>query len=460
MWAKEDGFVLAIDHEPLSFLRRAGYATVKQEQRFLGLHNEETVKSLAENGGDLVRMHFYKGSGYEVETEERLLTKDFVDKCHKHGVKVQLYVQFGTISQETMMAEQPDMLDWVQKDADGRPITLVYGHQGFRYYPCFNSHGYWDYLEMILKDGILNYNADAIGLDNITTGEEPAVCQCDNCKKAFISYLKDKYRPDTPEGAKLCKERFGHAILDYVLPPVWNYYDNHFNLTEINGPVIQEWILFRCESITKVISRIYNFCKRLNPDILIELNAYKRFGVNTSFINGLYLPDFKDSMDAFWNECDPQPGYTKDGCLHHKIRSYKIGNTLDKVVFSGHARGADSKQKILGYAESMAFNYGIINGIEGIYSISNGLNTYHNNYKRFRKKYREIYLSKPMSNVAMYESKASLSFSNFSSCYSDIVMQELLLTRHIQYDIILDLDSIGNKKWLYYQIHIAFPTVK
>lgn len=446
MWIKEDGFVLAIEHEPLSFLRRAGYASVKQEQHFLGLHSEETVKKLAENGCDFVRMHFYKGSGYEAETEERLMTKDFVEKCHRHGVRVQLYVQFGTISGETMLKEQPGMTDWVQKDADGRPVTLVYGHQSFRYYPCFSSPGYWDYLEKILEDGILNYHADAIGLDNITTGEEPAVCQCDNCKKAFISYLKDRYKPHTHEGAKLCKERFGHTVLDYITPPVWNYYDNHFNLTEIKSPVIQEWILFRCENITRIINRIYNFCKGLNPDILIEINAYKRFGVNTSFINGLYLPDLKGGMDAFWNECDPQPEYTKDGCLYHKIRGYKIGYALGKAVFTGHAGGADIKGNILGYAESMAFNYGIINGLGGIYSIAKGVNTCHRKYKRFRKVNMDIFLSRPMSNVAVYESRASLSFSNFDSYYSDMVMQELLLTRHIQYDIILDLENIGDYK--------------
>ncbi len=443
---RNDGFVIAINHEPLSFLRRAGYAGRSAEREFLDDHWEENVKKLAENGCDMIRMHYYKGSGFQCEKEEIEMAKEYARLCHKYGIRVQLYVQFGTLAGETMLAEQPDMMDWIQLDENGKPITLLYGQQTFRYYPCINKEGYWDYLEGVLKYGLDVIGGDLIGFDNVTTSEEPFVCHCESCKKAFVQYLKEKYRPGTAEGDKRTKERFGHTILDFITPPVWNYFVHPMNLTAVNNPVIQEWMLFRCESLKKVMTRLYDYCKRLKPDVVLEYNTYKHFGTNTAFIHGVYVPDFKDCMDAFWNECDPFPGYTADGRLLNKIRSYKMGRAMEKIVFTGAPATDSVSEKMLAYAETMVFNHGIINGVEGARNIYKGRATEFQKYKDFRKKHGEIYNTKTLAKVALYESKASLSFNNYETYYAAITMHQGLIGGHIPYDLIFDLDSISKYK--------------
>lgn len=438
----EQGFVLAINHEPLSFLRRAGYAAVDQERIFFEDHKEENIQKLAQNGCDIVRMHFYKGAGVKYEKDEIEMTREYVKLCHKYGIKVQLYIQFGTLQAETMLAEAPGMMDWIQVDEHGNPITLIYGYQAFRYYPCFNKPGYWDYLENIIRLGILDIGGDLIGFDNISTAEEPVTCHCDSCKEGFVKFLKDKYRPDTQEGIKLTRERFGHIYLDNIRPPVWNYMNHPYNYVEINNPVIQEWVLFRCESLKRIVKRLYDFCKSLRKDIFVEYNAYKHFGTNTAFIHGIYLPDLKDSMDAFWNECDPYPEYTKDGRLLNRVRGFKMARAMDKLVFSGCGFTADTGKRMLCFAESMAFNRGIINGVEQARSIYSGKQTDFLKYRQFRIKHSGVYRSVPFSGIAVYESKPSLSFNNYNTFYSAITMNQCLLCGHIPYDLLLSLDNL------------------
>ena len=445
-WIKTEGLVLAVQHEPLHFMRRAGYAGTDAETNWNRLHTEETVRNLAKNGCNLIRMHFFKGSGYKFETEERQLVKPFSQWCKKYGVKLQLYIQFGTIAGDTYADEVPNYLDWVQKDHRGEPIRLPYGHQHNRYHPCLNSPGYWDYLEKIVEDGILNYNADVIGFDNITTGEEPDVCQCENCKKAFVAYLKGKYADP-----KLATERFGHALLDHLLPPHWNFHCNPSNLENIRNPLLQEWIWFRNESTRHVIERLYNFCKKMNPDVLVEINAHKETGRNTLFKYGLYLPDLGNGLDVFWNECDPQPQY-ENGILHHKIRGYKLARAMDKFCFSNqpshgpHRAGSKvARRARMSFAESMAFQYGSINAVAGALPIADG-NCFHIEYRQFETANRAVYAAKPRHSVALYESKHSYAMSNFDYQYANILMTQVLLRGKIPYSTILDLDGIKNYK--------------
>lgn len=428
--------MIAVDHEPLSFWRRNGYARVDEAERFEARHAESTIEAAAANGLNVLRAHFYKGAGYESEREERERVHELRRLCTKHGVRLQLYIQFGTIDLEIMRDEQPDVLDWVQKDKHGNPLTLVYGHQSFRSYPCFSTPGYWDYLEDIIRDCVTNYGPDLIGYDNITTGEEPEVCHCTRCHAAFTAYLVEKYDRSTPEGLERCRERFGHTLLENIRPPEWNYQSGPFSLNEITLPTVQEWVQFRTEYTAKMIERITGFTKALNPDVLIELNAYKLFGDNTAFVNGLYLPDFLGSIDLFWNECDPEPAYAADGLLQHRIRSYKMAAAYGKLACTM----SDNRR---GFAEVMAFNRGTVNGIAFLLTTAFGDMTIPRSYQRFSTAHRELYAADPIGRIALFESRASLSNSNYDVWYADILMHNLLLSRHVPYDMIFDLDRLS-----------------
>ncbi len=443
MWLKENGFVLASSHEPLSFMIRSGKTTIYSAENYEKLHSEETVLKLKKMGVTMLRFHFHKGMGYEFEREDRERTREFVKLCHKHGLKVQLYVQFGTLMPETYRVEEPDYDNWIKKDEHGKPVTLLYSHQNFRNHPCLNQPGYWEHLRKILKEAIIDCEADAIGFDNVSGAEEPDICHCDACKKAFVEFLKKRY---PTEGA--AKARFGHANLDYITPPVWNYYNHHFNLTEIRNPVIQEWAEFRAASLKRRVDELYAACKSLNPNVFVEINAFRQTGQNTTFHTGLYVDDLSSGCDGFWGEMEPRPGY-RNGVLHHKVRAYKNTASLGKLLFTGH--GWDGSAENLKYyklamSESMVFEYGSINCIKAIvnYKLVDDQEMPHVPLWKFSQANRDIYLAEPVPFVHVYESRASLSYSNFESHYQNILAQQVLLREKLPYAILHNLNSIDN----------------
>jgi len=437
------GLVIAVNHEPLGFLRRAGYASVDQETAFLDDHREEMVERLARAGCDMVRTHFYKGFGLAAEHDEMEMTRDYVRLCHRHGLMVQLYVQVGTLQYETLLAERPDMRDWAQVDDRGEPITLVYGHQPFRWYPCFNRPGYWDYLEGIVRLAVGEFGADAIGFDNITTAEEPSVCHCDRCRDAFRAFLARKYRPDTPEGSEVVRERFGYDILEHVRPPVWNYFVHPFNLAQIRDPVTQEWVLFRCESLHAALQRLYRTAKAVNPDVLLECNTYKQSGANTALIHGVYVPDYADCFDAFWNECDPAPEYTGDRRLLHKVRGYKMARAMGKAVFSTQPTGSTDRAKVLAYAESMAFNRGIVGGVARAAAIARGEETVFAPLRTFARLHADLFDAQSCATVALLEAKPSLAFGTYRAHHANLTVHQALLRAHVPYDLVFDCSGLG-----------------
>ena len=441
MWMKQEGFVITSAHEPLSFMRRSGRDNIHSDENYAKLHTEDTVLKLKEMGLNLFRFHFHKGCGYEMEREDRERTREFSKLCHKHGMKIQLYVQFGTLMPETYRMEEPDYDSWLMRHEDGRPITLLYSHQTFRNHPCPNQPCYWEHLKKIVKEAVIDCEADAIGFDNVSWAEEPEVCHCPACKRAFTDFLKQRYPTEAGRMA-----RFGHGSLDYITPPVWNYYNNHFNLTEIQQPVMQEWMEFRALSLKRRVDEMYAECKRLNPDVFVEINAFRQTGQNTTFITGLYVSDISTGCDGFWSEMEPEAGFA-DGILHHKIRAYKSARALDKLLFTGHGWGDDKpeslKQYQLAMSESLVFQYGSINGIRLLqdYLPIKNQNLPHMPLLRFSKAHRDMYLAEPLPFVHVYESRASLSNSNFESHYANILMQQVLLREKIPYAI---LHSLGH----------------
>ena len=445
MWLTDESFIITSAHEPLSFLRRSGRDNIRADENYARLHTEETVLKLKKLGLTLFRFHFHKGCGYEMEREDRERTKEFIALCHKHELKVQIYIQFGTLMPETYRVEEPGYDDWIMRDENGSPITLLYSHQNFRNHPCPNRPGYWEHLKKIIKEGVADCGADAVGFDNVSWAEEPDVCHCDECKKAFARYLADKY----PTQAA-AKARFGHGSLGYITPPVWNYYNNHFNLTEIRQPVMQDWNDFRVLSLKKRVDEMYAECKKYNPDVVVEINAFRQTGQNSTFVSGLYETDLASGCDAFWSEMEPDPGYA-DGLLHHKVRAYKACRAMGKLLFTGHGeydRGSGRSAHLLAMSESMVYQYGSVNCLRMLNNFlpADDGDAPHLPLKKFADDNRSVYMAEPVSFAHVYESRASLSNSNFESHYANILMQQVLLREKIPYAILHDLGEIGNCK--------------
>jgi len=443
-WLLDNAFCITSNHEPLGFYRRSGRDTIHLEENYRNIHTEEAVLALKKRGLTMLRTHYHKGMGWEIERADRELTGQMIGHAHKHGLKVQVYIQFGTLHPETYKAEEPGYDDWPMRDRFGNPITLLYSHQNFRHHPCPNRPGYWEHLKRIVREALVVHQADAVGFDNVSWAEEPDICHCDACKAGFTAFLKERY--PTAEAAT---KRFGYAPLDYIVPPAWNFYSNHYNLLELRQPVLQEWAEFRAASLTKRVVEMYQECKRHNPDVFVEINAFRQTGQNSSFITGLYVSDLSEGCDGYWSEMEPSPGYS-NGLLHHKIRAYKCAGALDKVLFTGHVGGGlgdepePLKKHLLAVSESMVFQFGSINGVGLIrnYLPVKNDSPPHMPLLRFSNANRDMYLAAQLPFVHIYESRASLSNSNFESHYANILMQQVLLREKIPYAIIHDLDNI------------------
>jgi hypothetical protein len=132
--------VMVTNHEPLMFRRRVGAGTDAVEA-YEYEHSEAAVEALARRGVTWHRTHFYKGFGLRAEREEVERTRQFIQLCHRHGIKVEVYIQWGTLQYETLLAECPDMLDWCVETEEGHYAGICYSHQYFRYRPCTTREG-------------------------------------------------------------------------------------------------------------------------------------------------------------------------------------------------------------------------------------------------------------------------------------------------------------------------------
>ena len=439
----DDGFVLTSSHEPLIFYRRTGRLNIHSTEDFERMHDEESVLKLKKAGLTVWRFHFHKGFGFEAERADREMTRAATALCHKHGIKVQTYIPFQSMVSETTREEAPDFDDWIMRDEHGKPLTIWFGHQFFRNFPCLNRDGFWNNLKKAVHSAIVECGVDAIGFDNVCWAVEPDVCHCDACKAAFTEYLTKRY--PTKEAAI---ERFGHAHIKNIQPPVWNYYNSHLNLTEIRQPDLQEWINFKSETLKKRIDQMYNYAKSLNPDVLIEINASMQTGQNAAFHMGIYQNDLASGCDAFWNEVDPDPDY-RDGLLLNKVRIFKSTTAMDKMMFTGHRwNGKKETEDIyrLCMAESMVYQHGGINCISmfDTFRIKDfEPDAPHKVYASFSRENRELYWAAPVPAVHLYESRPSLCYSNFESQYALVLMSQILLREKIPFNVLHSLDDLS-----------------
>jgi hypothetical protein len=98
----------------------------------------------------------------------------------------------------------------------------------------------------------------------------------------------------------------------------------------------------------------------------------------------------------------------------------------------------------VGFAECMAFNQGIMAGIETLLASAGRDQSVVKKYSSFRKRYGDIYAAEPVKRVALFESRFSMAFSNYDVQNSDLMMHELLLSRHIPFDLLYDTDALDN----------------
>lgn len=455
----DQGLVMLTNHEPLTFIIRRGKQRAGAAQQFAYEHTEEFVHKAAAFGITCLRTHYYKGGGMEYEAPEMRQTAQFIKLCHKHGIRVQGYVQHGTISYETMFLEEPRYRKWLAMDQYGIKSSITYGYQFFRYKPCFNQPGHVDYLKKVVRKGIAD-GLDMFGFDNSAWSIEPVACQCPACKAKFHDFLNRKYL-STAAGRKAAQETFAMTNFSCVEPPNWHRWAMPINLFEVDDPMIREWVDFKCECMKENIAEIGSFARKLKPDIVLEWNCYTAFGDNGRFWAGVDTHRNMPHLDVVYNEQDPHPGINADGILTTMIPSLKLFKGFGKCMIPNcNYHGKTEEDVKLSMAENLAFNSGNIGMLPGGYRpevVDADKQSARKRYIDFAAANRDLFnTTQSVADVAVLESYDTLAYTRIEPHHSLVAVNQMLISGNVQYDI-LTLDRL--KEVAQYKV-VILPNVK
>ena len=336
------------NHEPISMYRRAGNrVTGGMEGGALWLEDwhhwfdsEDCPRLMESLGLNMLHCRFYKGMGWQYESQDFPNVKRFVENCHKHNIRVLAYVQFSTLYYEIMSAEVPDLVDWAAVDSKGNNITYSAGAY-YRWMPCINAPGFEPYLKKVIKIALEEGGFDGIMFDNCGA---PA-CYCDRCADLFRKHLATIPNPE---------ERFGIPTVDHVLPPVRSGFG------EVQDPVYQEWIRFRTSRLSGLYHRLYQHAKACKPSAIVSGNVANIRRSNMASGTGLIPSDLADCFDIFVSQSGNAPGVV-DGCVINRVREMKLADVLGVPILAlcdsdaGGAREDQTKGEALALVEDAVF---------------------------------------------------------------------------------------------------------
>ena len=335
------------NHEPISMYRRLGRRStggIEGGARWLEkwhhwFDSERCTQTMQELGLNMLHSRFYKGMGWQYESRDFPNVKRFVKNCHKHGIRALAYVQFSTLYYETMLAEIPDLEDWVAVDRDGHKRTY-HGDSYFRWLPCINHPGFEPYLKKVMRIALEEGGFDGIMFDNCFWPP----CYCQRCTELFREHLRTVPDPE---------RRFGIPTVDHVLPPRLSGYG------EAKDPIYQEWLQFRCERMTALFRRLYEHGKSCKASALITGNVANIRRSNMAASTGLSVTDLAGCFDIFVSQSGNEPGL-RDGYIINRIREMKLAGALGTDILAlsdsdaGITREAESKY-VLNLMENAVF---------------------------------------------------------------------------------------------------------
>ncbi len=428
-WVDRGLIIEGASHEPLIFrIRRGGWLGDLEAARrqWLAEHEPQRVQELVELGVELFHSHGYKGFGYEAEKEDMRLLAGLSKAVHQAGLRLCTYSQVMTLVPETFYAEVPAAKDWIQRQADGTPIMLSYDYQhSYRPKPSLAHPDYRKYYqEKILRTLVRDCDSDMLHFDNFDCNMEPESDQSPAAVRAFHDYLRGKYTRER------LIERFGHANVDLIDPPLWNQYHDPHRIGVILDPAQQEWIDFRCWLMADWLREMRAYARTLKPDIAIEVNPHGLFGTNRAFQAALWHPWFMRYTEAIWSEEPNHADYDDRGVLISRIRSYKMCRTLDNIAFTYN----DNDRTL---AENLAFNQTM--QYVGIGSGPSAGGEANSKYLEFYKKHREVYtLTRNRADVAILRSYPSMAYDNHRAELEQCMFEQALIQSHVPFDIIFD----------------------
>ena len=385
------------------------------------LHSEETVKAAADLGIDFAVTHFVKGFGLANERAEMENTRMLAERCHRHGIRVCGYLQFGTLFHRQFFQETPEAQEWIQVKEDGTPQWWCGNPE--RYLPCVNADEFFSYLKQVIRIGLTETGLDALHFDNFYSRP----CYCPRCRQAF--------RAET--GMELPAE----SLLEQTDSP-WT------------DPVLLTWIKWRCARLAKRQRELAEYARSLKPDTLIIWNPSPIRGLlNQPALRATDPRQLGPTTGFLWAEGGNFPGVAKDGKLVHQVNFYKTAEALDYRVFStvwtrdreGDGLPARAAAIELYLAEAMVF-HGCLgtNWLLRPGRLQEFLNCGWNNpmisafarYVAFFRKHEDIYAQSQPANPIAVQLDYDECIADYQNLYGRfLLLQQILLQNHLPFDL-------------------------
>ena len=255
--------------------------------------------------------------------------------------------------------------------------------------PCFSNQEYLDYLKKVVRFALDEVKTDFIHFDNFGLTAEPYSCHCDSCKSSFRKQLRTRYAPQQRI------ERFGFENVDYVNPPLWNSQNPPDQMDVISDPIFQEWIDYRCQTMTDALGQMVQLIRSSGRDVVVEINCGGITGDNTPWTGGTDPSRLLKLTQVFWDETDQLPEYLPDGNLITSIRTYKAARAYRNIVLTYISRSEAA------IAESLAFNQTI--GFAGVDPLSAEMVKYISFYRSNRDLYAG---TADVASIAVFRSYA------------------------------------------------------
>lgn len=431
--------VTPMTHEPLYFIqRRGGDHFVDEAELYEQMYEPENIRRMAAAGVRYAMLHFYKGFGLEYEKAQIEKTRRAADLMHQLGMKVGLYFA-GTMFIETLYREVPDAKIWEQRDQYDRWVS--YGSQTYRHYACPNEPAYREYLKPILRIGVEEVKADEIALDNLMLQPEPKSCRCWRCQRAFRDMLRRRYPT-----RDVVRRRFGLPDVEYIWVNEWDPTQAPSEAVhELNDPVLQEWVRFRCESLAHHAVALSAYIKSLNPNVAVLMNIKGLFSFNRYWTNAVYHPLFTGHIDEMSFDTG---GYNAridsgTGALVTQIRSYKVARLIGTSC-------QESLSDELQAAVHMAFNHSTeVRGYPGAPYAAGAANVFTPIVEFFRHYYERYYTgTQSIADVAVLLTFPSMAYSISGNWVGSTLLEQVLIQYKIPFDLLFDewFDRIASYK--------------
>lgn len=433
-WPDKGIFSVGGWHPLPARLRRSVNQPEDLESQYEWDFSEERVRLLASNGVNLVLSQFDRGLGDSDATEDHKRARKLSVLCHRYGLRHGSYLA-NTIYFESMLKDYPECEDWVVKNYNNK-FSHYGGEQTFRWVVCFNSPSWLVRMKTIIRKAIEYVDTDLLHFDNLSVWPEPDGCHCVYCQKKFRAFLYQRY--PTAEEQKF---RFGYTGFETFRVPNFNEsFQPAWSFDRFVNPLIQDYIDFRCETVTDYIKKLSQYSRSLNPDIMLDSNGQSISGVNRALLHGINSETQLKYVDIMCDEC---PDFRKDNEADAvpasilKFRSMKQARQLGKAVFTAFKD-----------AEGLAFNLAF-GGSPGIFMkwgyaeqnqqeknpLPKDIEILLNHFKSNSNLYGTL---RPAAKVVLLRSQKSLTYISTSTHLSVCVLEQVLFNHRIPFTIIGD----------------------